>query len=132
MLDLSAAAGEVVTRPLEGVPGVTKFGDTSAKNEIGLDLFPVERAGAVMEFNCGATAVSVRGSVIVPVPANHMLEKATLKYSAAKGKQRPERFVGEPKDVLEASFNGGPFEQMGLAVKLTETNEEKVEVNSVA
>jgi hypothetical protein len=60
-----------------------------------------------------------------------MKPTAVLAFAQTKGKQKPERFVGEAKDVLEASFNGGPFEQAGLALKTNQTNEEKVEVNSV-
>ena len=126
-----AADGEIVTNQLEGVLGITELGENSAKDKIGLDLFPVGRTGFVMEFSCGATPVSARGSLIVPLPANKMLLTFKLKYSASKGKQKPESFVGESKDVLEASFNGAPFEQAGLTLTTTQTNEEEVEVNSV-
>ena len=69
--------------------------------------------------------------MIVPVKANKMLLTQTLKFKASKGKQKPESFVGEPKDILEASFNGEPFEQAGLTLTATQTSEEAVEVNSV-
>ena len=124
-----AAPGEIATNQLEGVLGVTGLGETSLKNRIGLDLFPVGNTGFVMEFSCGATPVSVRGSLIVPVAANRMLLTSRLIYAASKGRQRPEGFVGEPKAVLEASFDLGPFEQMGLKLRATQTNEEMVEVN---
>ena len=74
----------------------------------------------------------MRGSVIVPVAANGMHLTSTLAFSQAKGKQGPEGFVGEPKDILEASFNEEPFEQTGLTLKTIQTNEEAVEVSSVA
>jgi hypothetical protein len=123
-----AGVGEVTTRPLEGILGITKLGETSVKNKIGLDLFPVGKTGDVMEFSCGATAVSVRGSVI-GVAAKAM---TTLTYAASsRDKQIPESFVGEPTDILEASFNEAPFEQTGLKLKTVVTNEEKVEVNPV-
>jgi hypothetical protein len=35
----------------------------------------------------------------------------------------------EPNDVLETSF-GGPFEQTGLTITTTQTNEEEVEVSA--
>jgi hypothetical protein len=54
-----------------------------------------------------------------------------LKGSASKGKQKPEAFVGEPKDILEESLNGGAFEQAGLTLTTIQTDEEAVEVNSV-
>jgi phosphodiesterase/alkaline phosphatase D-like protein len=126
-----ASAGEVLTSPLAGQLGVTFVGETRLTDRIGLDLLPAAGPGTFMEFTCGTAVVTVRGSVIVPVSANVMKPTAVLAFAQTKGKQKPERFVGEAKDVLEASFNGGPFEQAGLALKTNQTNEEKVEVNSV-
>jgi len=54
-----------------------------------------------------------------------------LKAKASRGKQTPESFAGGPKDILEESFNSAPFEQTGLTIAITLTNEEEVEVNSV-
>jgi YVTN family beta-propeller protein len=125
------APGEIVTKQLDGVLGIDTLGETAAKNKIGLDLFPVGKTGPLMEFSCTSTTVSVQGSVIVPVTTNTMMLAVTVKASAATGKQKPENFVGEPKDILEESFNGGGFEQMGLTLTTTQTNEEPVEVNSV-
>ena len=84
-----------------------------------------------MEFSCGSTTVAIRGSVIVPISANKMLLAVKLDASASKGKQNPESFVDEPNDILEESFNGAAFEQTGLTLASTQTNEEEVEVNSV-
>ena len=117
-----------MSSPLEGMLGVTKLGTSS---RIGLDLFPVGKAGPVMEFSCGVMTVSPRGSVIVPVKSNKVLLTQALKFKASKSKQLPESFVGEPKDVLEASFNGEPFEQAGPSLTATQTSEEPVEVNSL-
>jgi len=125
------APGEIVTKQLDGALGIDTLGETAAKNKIGLDLFPVGKTGPLMEFSCASTTVSVQGSVIVPVTANKMLMTVTVKSSATTGKQKPENFVGEPKDILEESFNGGGFEQTGLTLTTTQTNEEKVEINSV-
>jgi hypothetical protein len=126
-----AAEGTITTTPLEGELGITRLGKTRAKDNIGLDLFPVGRTGSVMEFDCGAVPVSVRGSMIVPLHANRMALRTKLNFSAAKGKQKPESFVGGPHDVLEVSFNKGPFEQAGLSAKTTQANREALEVNSV-
>jgi hypothetical protein len=127
----SAAAGELVTSSLEGVIGIEKLGATAKENKIALDLFPIGHSGPVLEFSCGATEVTVRGSVILPVPANKMVLSAKLKFLATKGKQKPERFVEGAKEVLEASFNKGPYEQIGLAVKVTQTNAEALEINTI-
>jgi len=125
-----AAAGEIVSNALEGVLGVEKLGVTAVKNKIGLDLFPPGGTGAVMEFDCGATHVSVRGSVIAAVASNRMLSSSSLKFAAAKGRQKPESFVGEQKDVLEASFASGTYEQAGLTLAATQAGEEPLETNS--
>jgi len=127
-----ALAGEVVTNSLVGELGVEKLGATSASNKIGLDLHRGGKTEPLMEFKCGLTAVSVRGSVIASITSNKMSLTQALKFKAStKGKQKPESFVGEPKDVLEASVSGGPFEQIGLTLTTTQTDEEPVEINSV-
>jgi len=127
-----AAEGDIVTNLLEGVLGVEHLGKTSVSNKIGLELFPVGKAGAFMELACGITTVMLRGAVIVPIVANKMLTATTLKYSASRGKQHPERFVGEPTARLEAAFGNRAFEQTGMTLEATQTSGEPVETNSVA
>jgi hypothetical protein len=127
----SASAGEVRTGSLAGVLGVTTAAEDPLKDKVGLDLTAAVEGAPFMEFTCGATSVSVRGSVILPLVTNKMITSAKLKFAAIKGKQKPDRFVEGPKDVLEASFNGGPFEQIGLNVRVTQTNEQAVETSSV-
>ncbi len=125
-----AAAGEIVSSSLEGALGVEKLGASAAKNKIGVDLFPVGKTGPVMEFSCGGTTISVQGSVIVPLKPDKMSLTQALKFKAAKGKQKPERFIAGPKDVLEASFNHEAFVQIGLTLSVTQTSREALEVNS--
>jgi hypothetical protein len=130
-LSAGAKEGEIVSSVLEGQLGVISTGATAVKNKIGLDLFP---AGGthVADFACRGTAAVVRGSVIAPVTANKMLLSSNIVYAAlAKGRQKPEAFLGVPKDVLEASLGGAPFEQSALKAKLSQTSEEALEVNSV-
>ncbi len=124
-------AGEIVSSTLEGALGVTELGASASKDKIGLDLFGVGKAGAVLEFSCGASSVSVQGSVIVPVKANKMLSAQTLKFKAKKGKQKPAGLVGGAQDVLEASFDDAAHESIGLTLTATQSSEEAVEVNSV-
>jgi hypothetical protein len=125
-------AGEIVSSQLEGVLGIEKAGAEAKKDKIGLDLSASEGAGTVLQFTCGVTTVSVRGSVIAPVKSNKTSLSSPLKFKAAKGKQRPQSFAGEPADVLEASFDGGAFERAGLTLAATQTSEEAVEIDSVA
>jgi hypothetical protein len=128
----AAAEGEVVSSTLEGELGIEKkSAETPLKNKIAFDLLPVGGSGPVAEFTCGSTTVVVSGSVLSPAAINRMLVKDTLKYVEVVGKQKPEKFEGLPKDVLETSFAGGGSEQTGLKVILSKTNEEGIEVNSV-
>jgi hypothetical protein len=82
-------------------------------------------------FTCGGFVVSVRGEVLFPVAANKMLTTATVKFTALKGKQKPENFEGGPKETLECAFGGGPFLQCNQTMTMIQTNSEPVEANSV-
>lgn len=125
-----AAAGEVVTSELEGRLGWEK--DTGSK-KVALDLLPAQNAPLFLECGRGDTVIfSVRGSVLGPVSDDKMLMKPTVKYIASKGKQKQQHFEGEPNDVLESSFEGEPFEDIGLSLEATQENEEPVEINAVA
>ena len=129
---LGAEPGDIVSNPLEGALGVTALGETRSEGRRSASiLFPVGGTGFVMEFSCGSSPVAVRGSVIVPLTTDAMRLTSTLRFVQGNGLQKWESFVEGPKDILEASFNGQPFEQTGLALTSTQTNEEEVEVNSV-
>jgi alpha-tubulin suppressor-like RCC1 family protein len=119
-----AAEGEIRTGTLTGALGWKNMESGAPA----LDLAPSE-GELVAEFLCGADAFVVQGSVIVGVHQNEMQLAPTLKYEATNGKQKPEHFDEEPNDVLEMSF-GAAFEQTGLTVTTTQTNEEEVEVNA--
>jgi hypothetical protein len=125
------AAGTVVTRTLEGVLGVEELGAEASLNKIGQALFPVGHSGSIGEFRCGGVLMTISGSIISPMPANIMKLTTAVKTKAVKGKQRPENFVEEPPEVLTALFEGGIPEQAGETLIVNQTNEEKVEINSV-
>lgn len=124
-----ASTGEISTLALQGILGIEKLGETHARDKLALDFSPAGGPGTFMQFSCGATSVSIRGSVILPLVATKMEAISKQRFLASKGKQKPERLAAGPKDVLEASFNGRAFEQIGLTVKVTKTNEEAVEAN---
>ncbi len=128
-----APAGKVTTETLEGRLGVYKQASKPAGDKIAIDLTPTEGTD-VMSFTCGATPVSVQGSVVLPVEANKMLKHVTLEGKATRGKQKVEGFVGGPKDILEMSVNGEPAEATALTAKISliEAAEEgeELEVNS--
>jgi hypothetical protein len=123
--------GVVVSKPLNGTLGIIKSGETPKQDKLGLDLFPTELGGPVTEFAVAGLPLVVKGSVVVPVTANKMQLTTTVKFAESKGKQKPEQFEGVPKDVLEMSVGGGPFEQDGLAFEAIQTNEEAIEANPV-
>jgi hypothetical protein len=122
-----ASAGELVTKPLEGIVGF----ENKADKKTAFDLYPTGKTGLFIEFACSALTVAVRGSVIVPIASDKMLTSTVLKYKATNGKQQVEHFEGGPNDILESTFKGGPFEQAGQTITTTLSTEEKVELNAV-
>jgi hypothetical protein len=121
---------EINTKTLAGELGIEKKGLEPAKDKIG-ELMRAETGTVLAEFECAGLTVVVRGSVIHPIPANKMLSVTTEKYSQKGGKQKPEKFEGQPKTIIESSTAGGQFEQAGQAIIVTVTFEEKGEVSSV-
>jgi hypothetical protein len=124
------AKGELVTNELEGTVG---WG-VKAKKITDLELFPAKSvtSGLFIEFSCIGLVVKVRGHVLVPIKNDKMTATETLKFSAAKGIQKPEKWEESPgKTILEASFKGGPFEQAGQNITSTVTGEEQLELNAV-
>jgi len=119
------AEGELVTSTLEGAIGW----ESQALKHVATALFPAGHSGPFLEFTCGATTAQVVGSVLVKDVAGKMSSTEILKYLQKSGKQKPERFEGGPREVLEAKFGAGAFEQTGLALTITATREEPLEIN---
>jgi len=126
-----AATGTVVTYSLEGVLGVEEVGAVPALNQIGQSLFPPGHSGPLAELKCGGVPMTIAGAIITPVSTNAMKLTAQSKTKAAKGKQKPENFVGGPSEVLITTIEGGTPEQGGETLTTIQTNEEKLEINSV-
>lgn len=128
-----AAAGEILSATLEGRLGIIQKGGTQLQDKIGTDLKTA--AKAIAEFKCGASTYHIGGSVIVELKTNKMELTEKLKFKTLGGaniwKQVPEKFEVAPRDVLMTSFNAGAAEQTGLKMEVEQTNEEKIEVNSV-
>ena len=121
-----ASPGEIDSAELEGALGVES---EKPKRKIGIEI---SAPGVFAEFACGATAVSIRGAVIGSVKAGGGGSSLTLTYKASKGVQKPNRFVGGSELKLEASFDGGAYEPIGLRAKPTQTYEETLEIDPVA
>jgi hypothetical protein len=126
-----SATGTIVTHTLEGVLGIEELGAESSLDKIGEDLFPVGHSGSIAEFACGGVPVAISGSIISPVASNTMKLKTTIRSKGIKGKQRPENFVGEPAEVLKTTIEGGSPEQAAETLPVIQTNEEKIEINTV-
>jgi hypothetical protein len=126
----SAAAGEIRTAPLVGGMEFIKEGEATEVPSVGVDLKPASGTN-IATFECGGKAVSVGGSVIVPVTAlDKMTPSFKFKALQAGGKQSPEAFEVGPKDTLTFSESGGE-EQAGLAATQTNTNEEPLEIKAI-
>jgi len=116
-------AGTVSTTLLRSL-----YGFIARPKDVGVSLQPAS-GGSFAEFECGGLPVVIRGSVIAPTtPISKMTTKFTEKFKGTLGKQIPEKFESEPKDVLEISFAGEPFKQVALTSTDVITNEEPLEI----
>lgn len=126
-----AAEGTIVTYPLEGALGVEELAAEPVNYKIGESLYPVGHTGPFAKFSCVGLSVVITGAIISPVGPNSMKLTIQIKTKAAKGKQRPENFVGGPSEVLMTQNGELSPEQAGETLTTVQTNEEKVEINSV-
>ncbi len=123
--------GEVKAAALNGSLDFIKEGEEPEVPSVGLDLKPASGT-TVLAFSCGGRAMTVSGSVIVPVTAvDHMATSLKLKATGGGGTQAPEAFEEGPKDVLTFAPSGGSAEQAGLKTTLTAASEEAVEVKAI-
>ncbi len=122
-----SAVGELVTKNLEGVIGF----ENKAAKKTAFDLYPKGKTGLFIEFSCTGLVIAVRGSILVPIKSDKMALTFPLKYKASKGVQQVQKFEGMPKDVLETTHQGLPYEESGQNITTTTTNEEKLELNAV-
>lgn len=127
-----SAEGTIAMNTMEGVLGVEELAAEPVNYKIGEKLYPVGHSGPIAKFSCGSLAVVVTGAMISPVSSNAMKLTASNKTKQLKGKQKPENFVGETPEVLMAQIGEGfPSEQAGETITTSQTNAEKVEINSV-
>jgi hypothetical protein len=126
-----AGVGNITTAPLGGPIGFETEVIPPSKNHIANELH--SESGNIAEFECAGLKVVVRGSVLHKIAANSMKITATEKFTASKGKQKPEHFAGgvAKEHILETSTNGGPFEQSGQTITGIITGEEKVEASTI-
>ena len=118
-----ASPGQINSEELQGILGVET---ETPKRKVGI---AISAPSVFAAFTCGTIAVSIRGAVIGSVKAGKPESSLTLNFKAAKGVQKPNRFVGGPEQKLEASFAGGAYERVGVRAKPTATYEETLELN---
>jgi hypothetical protein len=126
-----SSTGAITGSNLEGVVAIEKitFKEGKEIRHVALDLYPIGRTGAFLEYTCaGSGLTTLDGSLLAPVTAGKMLKTATLKFMATAGKQKPEQLEGGGPEFLTNSL----FEEVGLNLASTQTNEEAVEINTMA
>jgi hypothetical protein len=131
-VSVDAKEGEIVTNPLAGSLVWEKFG-----KKVAIDLVP-QSGELFVEFTCGPANAKVKGSVLTNIPADKSETKIEEKFTAKKGKQKPEYYytskTAKVKDVLLSKI-GGPgaeLEQSGQTITNVQIDEEALEVNTVA
>jgi hypothetical protein len=131
---VAGEVGEIKVKELVGLIGIEKFGETHAKDKVA-NLFKPASGEIFTEFECGGIPITVRKELLNPLTANAMKLTATVKFVASKGKQKPEKFATDPvgtKRILESSkLVGGGFVQAGQSLTTIQTNEEKLEINTI-
>jgi hypothetical protein len=127
--------GEITTNALAGKLGVEKLGlkegvVVESKNKLEVQLFAESLGGLLAEFNCSTIHVEVKGCVAHPVASGKMLLTSTEKFTASKGEQKPDKFLGGPVDECALESNGGAgFEEAGQTITAIVEGEEKLEAN---
>ncbi len=125
----AAAAGEVVMNPLAG-----QLGLTSKKARSGLGGLQVGPAsGQVLaEFACGSHSVTLSGAFVgLYGKENVTTTSMSLKTKAKKGIQEQHALAGHAEASLALQVDADAAENAGVTVKLAQTNEEGVEINTV-
>ncbi len=124
----TGSKGEIVTNRLNSVLGIIKE-EALGKSSIGVSLTAVPPSTTLATFECAGVEMKATGSVITPqTVANKMETRFTQTYKQNGGIQEPTKFENEPEDVLILEI---PVlrakEQSGQEVKVTVTNQSKVE-----
>jgi hypothetical protein len=129
----NAGKGEIITKSLSGTLGVEKLGTTPPiNNKLEVQLV-AEAGGNLAEFKCSTISIEVKGCVAHPVLAGAMKLTTAEKFTASKGEQKPDKFLGGPTDECALESNSGTgFEEAGQTITAEVANEEKIEANPAA
>lgn len=128
----STGAGpeEIVTPALAAELGIFEKRKELNKTGISLANEALGPLGPFAEFTCGATSVTVTGSVITEVKANKPTASEVIGFGVSKGQQKIKEFVGGPRDVLETSLNEGAPIESALALSVEQNNKEADQIKS--
>jgi len=132
-----ATTGELALSPLEGELGVIKTAAGAKPPTVGTKLHAGGAQTVVGELECGvgegAVPIALEGSVIAAVtPLDKMSRTVKLKLTGSKGKQKPTAFEEAAADPLLARIGEGKAEAASLAVEITATSKEALEVKALA
>lgn len=131
----TSAEGEIVTNPLAGEIVWEKFSLAGIGTKAAIKLVP-QSGELFVEFQCGPANAKVTGAVMTNVPVNVVKTVFEQKFTAKKGKQKPEFYYLSRTEKIKAvlmSKIGGPgveLEQSGQTVTNIQTDEEPLELNS--
>ncbi len=131
-----ATTGEIALNPLEGELGVIKAATGTKPPAIGSALHGGGGQPLLGKLECGvgagAVQIALEGSVIATVtPLDTMSSTVKLKLAGSKGKQKPEAFEGFAAKPLLATIGEGKAKAASLAVEITVTGNEGLEVKAV-
>jgi hypothetical protein len=132
-----ASTGEVTLSPLEGELGLIKTQTATKPPQVGSALHAGGGQTLFGQFECGvglgAVPISLEGSAIAVVtPLEKMSRTVKLKLAGSKGKQKPAAFEGAAADPLQARIGEGRAEPASLAVLITSTSKEALEVKAIS
>jgi hypothetical protein len=121
----AASEGELRLSTLTGL-----IGHILSSTMVGQQLSPAGE-GAIAEFSCSGTPVTLSGAVVGKVKAGGlMLVTTTWKAAQKGGVQAIPNLTGGPEATLQMKIGVGPLERTGLTASLTQTNEEAIEIIS--
>jgi hypothetical protein len=127
--------GEILVKELLGVIGIEKVGLTAGADKIA-NLFKPASGEILTEFECVGLKLVVKGEVMVPIKSNAMILTQTVKFTATKGKQKPEKFASDPTGTKRILYSKNSkleeFFQAGQTLTTIQTNLEKAEASSVS
>jgi hypothetical protein len=127
--------GEILVKELAGEIGIEKVGSTPGVDKIA-NVFKPASGEILTEFECAGLKLVVKGEVMVPITSNTMFTTATVKFTATKGKQKPEKFATDPTGTKRVLFAKNSkleeFFQAGQTLTTIQTDMVKAEASSVS